>query len=340
MTNIVMALCLGVLTLLRINALWNPPARPALLASAFAAAGFTLYVEPVYYAVDSLLGGRNIAGLLLSLLVVTAFLQLHAAVSSAARPSPEAPTVLRRWPIQRYKAAWLICCLAMLAGFSVSDVPVSTQSLLRTYGSQPGLLLFLVAASAFIVFTSIDIIRTVISYLPGMSRMFRVGFFLVSAGCLGAIALLAVRTVVQLLAGAPVKTWFAEFYGFAQPVTVICVVVGLSASRLAVIGRALALNVAVRRHLLRILPLWRAVAPSAKVVLDDRNFGYREIFGLSPFAALQRRVTEIRDCQLVEPDHHSAAWRSHEHALVAAERTMETTRTTTAGSNPGSRTTS
>ena len=85
--SVLVASCLGLLTLLRVSALWNPPARPAFMASAFATAGFTLYIEPVYVAVDSIMGGRNLAGLILSLSVLAAFSQLHVAVTSAAGAS-------------------------------------------------------------------------------------------------------------------------------------------------------------------------------------------------------------------------------------------------------------
>ena len=111
MTSILVAASLGFLTVLRIPAIWNPPARPALMASVFATAGFTLYIEPIYEAVDSLLGGRNFAGLMLSLFVLAAFLQLHIAVSNAAVAPSRPAAHLRQRIIRRHKVAWLACSL-------------------------------------------------------------------------------------------------------------------------------------------------------------------------------------------------------------------------------------
>jgi hypothetical protein len=339
MTNILVAACLGLLTLLRIPAIWNPPARPALLASAFATAGFTLYIEPVYNAFDSLLGGRNVTGLALSLFVITAFLQLHIAVTSAAGASTQVPTYRRRWITQRHKVAWMVCSLALVAGFALSDLPVTSQSLLRTYGNQPGMVLFLLAASAFIAYTSFSIIRTVISHLGEMSAVFRAGFFLVCAGCFGAIALLGVRSLLQVVADPTVQAAFSHVYGIGQAVAVICVAAGLSASRLVVSARVLFLDVAARWHLLRVLPLWRAVTEGmTNMVLDGRKFRYKDIFCTGPAAALQRRVTEIRDCQLVDPHRCRDAWLTYESSLINAERMMKLS-TTAAGTNASGRTT-
>lgn len=326
MTNVVAAACLALLTLLRVTAIWNPPARPAFLASAFATAGFTIYIERVYAAFDSILGGRNFAGLLLSLCVTAAFLQLHIAVSSAAQGCTGGRSIRIRGGVQRYKAAWMVCSLAMVAGFGVSDLPVTSQSLLRTYGAQPGMVLFLLAASTFIAFTSLAIIRTVLSHLAEMSKAFRAGFFLVCAGCLTAIILLAARSVIPLVSD-PLNANFVNFYGTGQALAVICVAAGLLAPRLVVVGRVIFLDIAARWHLVRIIPLWRAVTERiTNVVLDDHQFRTNEIFRAGPYAALQRRVTEIRDCQLLAPEECPAAWRKYEDSLTSAERLMEISR--------------
>jgi len=333
MMSILVAACLSFLTVLRIPAIWNPPARPALMASVFATAGFTLYIEPVYEAVDSLLGGRNFAGLMLSQFILAAFLQLHVAVTNAAGASSRLATHPRQRIIRRHQVAWVLCSLTLAAGFAVSDLPVTSPSLLRTYGAQPGMVLFLLAASAFIAYTSLSIIRTVIRHLREMSPVFRAGFFLVCAGCFGAIALLAVRSVLQVVAGLPAQNAFAGVYGTGQAISVICVASGLSASRLVVFGRVFFLDIAARWHLLLVLPLWRAAtAGKTNLVLNGNRFPLRDIFSSGPHAALQRRITEIRDCHLVDPHGFRDAWMTHKSALINAERLM-TPLKTAAGSN-------
>lgn len=324
MTSILVASCLGLLTLLRIPAIWNPPARPALMASAFATAGFTLYIEPVYAAVDSIMGGRNLAGLILSLCVLAAFSQLHVAVTSAAGASRSTGTYPSRGTLQRHKVAWTVSSLILVAGFAMSDLPVTSPSLLRTYGTQPGMILFLLAASSFISYTSLSIIRAVVGHLRQMSAAFRFGFYLVCAGCLGAISLLAARSVLQVVADRSVQETFSSSYGIGQAVSVICVAAGLSTSRLVVIGRVISLDIAARWHLLRLLPLWReATKGMMNLVLDSRKFPVTDFFSRRPHAALQRRITEIRDCRLVHPDGFLDAWITYGPALTNAERLMK-----------------
>ena len=93
----------------------------------------------------------------------------------------------------------------------MSDLPITSPSLIRTYGSQPGMVVFLLAASSFIAYTSASIVRVLVSHLRQMSAAFRFGFFLVCAGCLGAISLLAARSVLQLVADRSIQESFSPY---------------------------------------------------------------------------------------------------------------------------------
>ncbi|MCB5275521.1 hypothetical protein BJG92_03072 [Arthrobacter sp. SO5] len=327
--SVLVASCLGLLTLLRVSALWNPPARPAFMASVFATAGFTLYIEPVYVAVDSIMGGRNLAGLILSLSVLAAFSQLHVAVTSAAGASANIVANARRGTFGRHKVAWILASLILIAGFLMSDLPVTSPSLIRTYGSQPGMMAFLLAASSFIAYTSASIVRVLVSHLRQMSAAFRFGFFLVCAGCLGAISLLAARSVLQFVADRSIQESFSPYYGVGQGVAVICVAAGLSTSRLVGIGHTVSFDIAARWHLLRMLPLWRAATRGKpNLVLHNGRLPVADVFNARPHTALQRRITEIRDCLLVDPDGLSDTWATHGSILIQAERLMKAPLTT------------
>lgn len=322
--SVLVASCLALLTLLRVSALWNPPARPAFMASAFATAGFTLYIEPVYVAVDSIMGGRNLAGLILSLSVLAAFSQLHVAVTSAAGASANIVTNARRGTFGRHQVAWILASLILIAGFLMSDLPITSPSLIRTYGSQPGMMVFLLAASSFIAYTSASIVRVLVSHLRQMSAAFRFGFFLVCAGCLGAISLLAARSVLQLVADRSIQESFSPYYGVGQGVAVICVAAGLSTSRLVGIGHTVSFDIAARWHLLRMLPLWRAATTGKpNLVLHNGRLPVADVFNARPHTALQRRITEVRDCLLVDPDGLSDTWATHGSILIQAERLMK-----------------
>ena len=322
--SLLVASCLGLLTLLRVSALWNPPARPAFMASLFATTGFTLYIEPVYAAVDPIMGGRNLTGLILALSVLAAFSQLHIAVTSAAGASANIVANARRGSFRRHKVAWILASLILIAGFLMSDLPVTSPSLMRTYGSQPGMMIFLVAASSFIAYTSASIVGVLVRHLRQMSAAFRFGFFLVCAGCLGAISLLAARSVLQLVADRSIQESFSPYYGVGQGVAVICVAAGLSTSRLVGIGHTVSFDIAARWHLLRMLPLWRAATRGKpNLVLHNGRLPVADVFNARPHTALQRRITEVRDCLLVDPDGLSDTWATHGSILIQAERLMK-----------------
>jgi hypothetical protein len=322
--SVLVACCLGLLTLLRVSALWNPPARPAFMASLFATTGFTLYIEPVYAAADSIMGGRNLTGLVLSLSVLAAFSQLHIAVTSAAGASANIVANARRSSFRQHKVAWILASLILIAGFFISDLPVTSPSLMRTYGSQPGMMIFLLAASSFIAYTSVSIVRVLVRHLRQMSAAFRFGFFLVCAGCLGAISLLATRSVLQLVADRSVQESFSPSYGVGQAVAVICVAAGLSTSRLVGIGHAVSFDIAARWHLFRLLPFWRAATrENPNLVLHNGRLPVADVFNAKPHTALQRRITEVRDCLLVDPAGLSDTWTTHGSILLQAERLMK-----------------
>jgi hypothetical protein len=322
MTSVVVAVSLGILTLLRLSGLWNRPARPAFLASAFATAGFTLCIEPIYIFVDSLTGNRNLAGLILSLCVLAAFAQLYTAVTNAAGlPSGRQNLSKER----RHQVAWIASSLIVVGGFSISDLPVTNPSLIRTYGSQPGMTAFLLAASFFITYTSVSVIRSVIGYLSQMSAAFRLGFFLVCAGCFGAISLLAVRSVLQLVTDHAGQESFSPFYGTGQAISVVCVAAGLSTSRLVGITAATSADLSARWRLLRLVPLWKAAtASNPNLVLHQGGSPYKDALSSNPPAALQRRITEVRDCLLVDPIGLEEVWTRHGAVLLDAEKSLKT----------------
>lgn len=321
MTSVVVAVSLGILTLLRLSGLWNRPARPAFLASAFATAGFTLYIEPVYILVDSITGNRNLAGLILSLCVLAAFAQLYTAVTNAAGPPPGQQKLLKE---RRHRAVWITSSLIVVIGFSISDLPVTSPSLIRTYGSQPGMTAFLLAASFFIVYTSVSVIRSVVGYLSQMSAAFRLGFFLVCAGCFGAISLLAVRSVLQIVSDHAGQESFSPIYGVGQAISVVCVAAGLSTSRLVGMTAAISTELTARWRLWRLVPLWKAsTASNPNLVLHQGGSPVKDIVSSNPHAALQRRITEVRDCLLVDPIGLEEVLSQHGAALRDAEKSLK-----------------
>jgi hypothetical protein len=122
------------------------------MASAFATAGFTLYIEPVYVAVDSIMGGRNLAGLILSLSILAAFSQLHGAVTRAAGASEISSPTHAAVPLGNAKL--LDTRISDSYSWILDERPSITSPSDPYLWIPTGHDAFLLAASSFIAYTS------------------------------------------------------------------------------------------------------------------------------------------------------------------------------------------
>lgn len=298
MSNIIVAVTLGILTLIRLTTLRGRNSYSAFAASALATAGFIIYVEQVYNVLDPLLGGGNRAALLMVLLVSAAFWQLHKSTSSATLAAN--PIALRR-KLRQGVGIWIATCLLMVAGFVASDTPTTSQSLIHTYGHETGIAVLFGVFSCFIVYVAADVSIASFRNLSRMSPLFRAGFLMIGVGCTGALALLFWRNIAQLTdPGYFQQPHIAGFYGAVQVIVVLLVSIGLSLSPLVVIARFTRSGLKSRWYLYRLVPLWNGVtAGNGDMILNKEHFGRLDCLKPDPLSLLHRRVTEIRDCQRV-----------------------------------------
>lgn len=324
-SNVIVALSLLILTVIRLPTISIKEARPALWAAGLATAGFTIYVEEVYYAVDPILGGGNHVGFAMAELVVAAFWQLHKSVVTAALWE-DRPALKRQ--LTRCFWAWVLTASIGAVGFLTSDVPVTSQSLVWTYGSQPGIALMFGALACFIAYVGVGVGVAAFRNLSGMSALFRAGFCLVGIGCLAAVLLLGGRGVISLwdkeLISSPV---IRSVYGSGQVLAVLCVAVGLSLSRLVVVARLTSEDVMCRQYLFRIIPLWTIVTEGQGDTFVERlPFTFADAFKRNPYTRLQRRVTEIHDCMRLGGGRDRRISSKQLVVLAKAERVLRVSR--------------
>ncbi|MDI3243246.1 hypothetical protein QK292_17075 [Arthrobacter sp. AL08] len=298
------AATLWMLTILRLPAAFDPHRGSVFRATILAAIACTLYIPAVYFAVDPLLGGRNRVGLVTLLSLLLGFWQFRTAILLAAVANVE----VRRRQLIFGRSAVGIACVAVATGFLTSRVDTTDPNLPLSYGDQPGMAVFLVIGSGFIIGVCIDIARVCRNNVPNMQTpAFRFAFTLIAAGCL----LFTMVLLDRLLYGYVISVDGPEsvtaialttFYWVGETLAVLLVSAGLLLPRVAVHFKHGAFEIRVRLLLLQIGPVWtRATSGRDQLILEKRQASGLVVLARHPETQLHRRLVEIRDCQMASP---------------------------------------
>jgi hypothetical protein len=324
--EIVPAAALWVLTVLRLPTALDPDRGSVFRATILAAIACTLYVPAVYYGVDPVLGGRNRVGLATLLSLILGFWQFRTAILHAAVADME----LRRRKVTLGRWATGAACAAVTAGFLMSRVDVTDPNLPLAYGDQPGMAVFLWTGSAFIMWICLDIARVCRSNVPRMQASeFRSAFTLIAVGCV----LFALVLLDRLLYGAviraegptgPMAMALTTFYWVGETFAVLLVSLGLLLPRFAGHAKHGTFGIRVRLLLLEIRPIWNRVAYGQdQLVLQHRRASPLIVFSRHAETQLHRRLVEIRDCEMANPE-RIGDLEAHDRSVVErAEQALE-----------------
>jgi len=191
MIQLVMAAVLFVLAAARIPAMGRKGRDTVFLAALFAGVGSVLMSPAVYAAVDSSIGGINLAKLALHTSFIIGLWNLRLAVLEAIMPADTRRALLRSLP--------LILTLALQLMFFVLTGPTTTTDSWGLYHDRLPAALFSTVMIAFIGWVCFGVAVACVRYIPRMRRSFKVGFTMVGAGCvLGLIV--AIKFTIGLLA--------------------------------------------------------------------------------------------------------------------------------------------
>lgn len=287
MNDLVPAALLWVLTLSRVPLLGTAATRDPFLGSVLAASALTLYVPLIYVSVDKVIGGSNLVGLLLSLMMVTSLWRIQASLSRACGLQGNTRTP---WDV-----FWLATVVIMVSSFPSWDAPVSTRDLVSRYGTQPGLLVFQATACVFIFAVCVRGILVVKRNLATMGSSFRVAFGLVAAGFALAAPLVFLRVGANF-STEPLKWHLESIYELGQQIVVMLVSVGLSLPRLRTMWNNAAVSLQARLHLARLREPWQRLSRiHPELIVDGSSYSMLEPFRSGAVGRLNRRLAEIKD---------------------------------------------
>ena len=169
---------------------WKPGILPAV---ALVALGATLNIDPVYLAVDQLLGGRNLLNLAVHLLMGVGMTELSRLLLQVTGRS--------RRQIKVLITIGIVLALAQILLLVVSDTRGSAANFTDTFGDAPTIALYQATFFAwFGAVTGYTGVETVRRDRRGESRPFRIGFDILSIGCFAGL-LAAAAKMVQIGAG-------------------------------------------------------------------------------------------------------------------------------------------
>lgn len=174
-----------------------------------------LGIDTIYLPVDALLGGVNIANLIIRLALYAVFFILAAKVAAAYR----APRSLRlvRGPIGLCVLAVIV--VATVVFFTLSDVPTSSTGL-RGYDDQPSVLAYAYAGRLYPAYAAAVLIQPAAAAgIAARRAINRISAWLISA----AFAMVVALTLVQLT-GLPLDH-LIDFLAYAA---ILCMAIGMA----------------------------------------------------------------------------------------------------------------
>lgn len=281
----------------------------SVLYAAFAITASTMFADDVLYTfVDGLLGGRDIAHLVSSLLLMVGFYFFARAIAKAG---PQPHIVARR--------ATLIVALAIVTvSFFLAPHPggsTSTTNFILTLGHTPAVAVYTWAQYGYLALVAGTMAVAAVATINGNPvRRERVASEIL---LLGSSLCIALSLVVIVLGFAQLYQWervvrnAAILYYPLQVATFLFLCIGLST---APVVRQIAQNRHAQRvelYLEKVTPLWReAVVARPSLRLERRS--------TPPEQRLHRRIVEIRDSAM-DPRNDFTLDEEQRHLLRAAE---------------------
>lgn len=301
MMQYIPAAILWILALIKLPQVRDSLSSHVFWAALFAAVGSTLYAPTIYVAVDTILGGRNVAKLAAMLAVMLGFWQFRSAILVAV--STDAKLLEHRLSIGRWAIA--VTGLSAIIGFALS-IPVSTNTNLQLgYTDEPSLKVFLFSGAAFLVWAGMDLMLACLRALRHLhSPAFRIGFLLIALGCAASCLAIIARVLYGSISSGPNPTTtftavLDSSYWTLEVLAVLCIGVGLILPSLKRPVNALLRNLQARSLLIQLRPAWqRAIAAHHEIVLHHSAFEF--FIPVRPHAMrlLHRRFIEIRDGEM------------------------------------------
>lgn len=165
---------------------WRPGILPAV---SLVALGATLNIDPVYLAVDRQLGGWNLLNLIVHLLMGLGMTELSRLLLRVTGRSHHVKVLV---------SIGVVLAVAQIALLVASDTEGSAASFTDTFGDMPTIALYQASFFAwFGIITGYTGVETLRRNRRGESRPFRIGFDILSAGCMVGV-LAAVVKMIQI----------------------------------------------------------------------------------------------------------------------------------------------
>ncbi|MCU1531583.1 MAG: hypothetical protein JWO49_1154 [Arthrobacter sp.] len=318
--QLIMAGALLLLALARVPAFRKNGRDPVFLAAAFAGVSSALAAPAVYFAVDALLGGMNVAKLAVNSFMVVGLWYLRAAVVAAVTQGAVArSTRVRHLPLT-------VTLVLQVAFFILTGPTTTTLTWGNDYHHLLPAALFSLMMIAFIAWSCGEIAWACMRFVPRMRSSFRVGFIMVGVGCLISICTMAMMAMDALSRAFPLLTWMsgaaAVPFHMVEVLAISLVGIGLTIPALA--GRA------ARRRYSRVeQERFARVAPLRERVLA--NVGTVRVLEADadarPHERLHRMIVEIWDAELAAGDGFSALTDEERAYLLSVESDIRLERT-------------
>jgi hypothetical protein len=315
MIQLFMAAALAVLAAARMPVLVRK-GRDTVFVAAVLACGAALLTNPgVYRATDQVLGGFNLARIIMQALMVMGLWYLRKALLHAVAPEAGKGSILRRLP--------LFVTLALLVTFFLIIGPSPTTT---TWGDDhektlPGAF-FSFSGIAFISWICGEIAVVCLRHLPDMRGVFRPGFIMVAAGCgIGSLTMAYMGLDVLSHAMPAIPIHYANDLTTFRILELISIgLVGVGLTLTAVTGHRRRTNIArwEREAITRVEPIRERALQKAGLQRTLESDACA-----SPQERLHRLLVEIWDAQLAAGGEIPVITREERAYLLSVEEKLD-----------------
>lgn len=315
MMHLMMAGALYVLAAARIPALRRNGHDTVFMSAVFAGTSGLLGNVPVYFFVDGLLGGINLAKLAMNSFMIIGLWYLRTAVVHAVSPDAGA------------RSAWgsrlpLIITLALQTLFFVLTGPTASTNTWGTdYHHLLPAALFSMMMIVFIAWSCGEIAWACFRFVPQMRRSFQVGFAMVGSGCIISVIVMAALATDALSSAFP---RFAFISGSPIPFHLLellaIVMVGVGLTIPAIAGRVTRRKAEIGRQITiaKVKPLRTRVLLNSNM---DRIL--QADAAASADEQLHRMLVEIWDAELSAGAGKSALTAEERAYLLSVESSLD-----------------
>lgn len=315
MMHLMMAGALFLLAAARVPALRRHGRDTVFMAAVFAGMSGLLGNVPVYFFVDGLLGGINLAKLAMNSFMIVGLWYLRTAVVHAVSPSAGARSAWgRRLP--------LIVTLVLQTLFFVLTGPTTSTNTWGTdYHHLLPAALFSMMMIAFIAWSCGEIAWACFKFVPRMRKSFQAGFAMVGLGCIISVIVMAALATDALSATFPQLSFISGSpvpFHFLEMVAIVLVGVGLTIP--AVTGRTARRQTRIKRQL-----TLAKVEPIRARVLENANMArmLQADTAASPGEQLHRMLVEIWDAELAAGPGNTALTPEERAYLLSVESSLD-----------------